>query len=77
MQIGGHYRGCGCMGMLPCFLGDNIQGLKRLPKATPNTNHDICLLSHPDNREVTRLRRFREFLVDLFEGKQDMLIRKA
>ena len=74
-QIGAALAGMG-ISMLPCFLGDKTQGLVRIPKATPNINHEIWLLSHPDNREVTRLRRFREFVVALFENKQDLLAGK-
>ena len=74
-QISAALAGMG-MTMLPCFLGDTTQGLVRVPKATPNLNHEIWLLSHPDNRDVTRLRRFREFLVELFQGKQDLLAGK-
>lgn len=74
-QIGAALANMG-MTMLPCFLGDKTQGLKRIPKATPALNHDIWLLSHPDNREVTRLRRFREFVVALFESKQDLMAGK-
>jgi DNA-binding transcriptional LysR family regulator len=64
-----------CMGitMLPCFLGDTTPGLVRIPKAQSNINHEIWLLSHPDNREVTRLRHFREFVVESFASKQDLL----
>ncbi len=74
-QIGAALAGMG-MTMLPCFLGDNTPGLKRIPKAKPNIFHEIWMLSHPDNRDVTRLRRFREFVVELFEGKQALLAGK-
>ena len=74
-QIGAALAGMG-MTMLPCFLGDNTADLKRVPKAVPCVNHDIWMLSHPDNRDVTRLRRFREFIVTLFDDKQNMLAGK-
>ncbi|WDE07429.1 LysR family transcriptional regulator [Thalassomonas viridans] len=61
------------MAMLPCFLADACEGLIRLPNCEPQLNHEIWLLSHPDLREVTRLRKFREFLVELFAQKQDFL----
>ncbi|MEH6347808.1 MAG: LysR family transcriptional regulator [Bermanella sp.] len=75
-QIQAALAGMG-MTMLPCFLGDKTPGLKRVPKAKPAINHEIWLLSHPDSREVTRLRRFREFVVELFESKQDLLAGKG
>ncbi|WDD97202.1 LysR family transcriptional regulator [Thalassomonas actiniarum] len=61
------------MAMLPCFLGDACEGIYRLPNAPVLLNHEIWLLSHPDLREVTRLRKFREFVVELFERKQAWL----
>jgi len=74
-QIEAALAGMG-MTMLPCFLGDKTPGLKRVPNAKPAINHEIWLLSHPDSREVTRLRRFREYVVELFESKQDLLAGK-
>jgi len=64
------------MVLLPCFYADNASGIKRLPNCQPQLNHEIWLLSHPDHREVTRLRKFRAFIVELFEQKQDALVGK-
>ncbi|WDE12612.1 LysR family transcriptional regulator [Thalassomonas haliotis] len=61
------------MVLLPCFYADNASGIKRLPDSQPKVNHEVWLLSHPDHREVARLRKFREFIVELFEQKKDML----
>nr|WP_247687169.1 LysR family transcriptional regulator [Pseudoalteromonas luteoviolacea] len=60
--------------MLPCFFADKLEGVMRLPDCEPMLNHEVWLLSHPDHRDVTRLRRFREFLVDLFESKKEALL---
>jgi len=59
------------MVMLPCFYADKAQGIRRLPNCEPAFNHEIWLLSHPDHREVSRQRKFREFIVDLFAQKQE------
>ena len=58
------------MTMLPCFLGDSVPELVRISGAQPQLKHEIWLLSHPDQREVTRLRKFREFVVELFQQKE-------
>jgi len=62
------------MVLLPCFYADNASGIKRLPNCHTRIDHEIWLLSHPDHREVTRLKKFREFIVDLFEQKKKILV---
>jgi len=64
------------MVLLPCFYADNAPDIKRLPHCQPRLIHEVWLLSHPDHREVTRLRKFREFIVELFEQKKDLLAEK-
>jgi len=59
--------------MLPCFYADKAEGIKRLPNSQPSLDHQAWLLSHPDHREVTRLKIFRAFLVELFEQKKNLL----
>lgn len=75
-QVAAACAGVG-MAMLPCFLADACEGISRLPGAQVQFNHEIWLLSHPDLREVTRLRKFREFVVELFERKQAFLCGEA
>ncbi|WP_299491764.1 LysR family transcriptional regulator [uncultured Shewanella sp.] len=62
------------MAMLPCFIAENEQKLQRVPGCEPQVMHEAWLLSHPDYREVTRLRMFKEFLVDLFHQKKGILL---
>lgn len=59
---------------LPCFVGDRINGLRRVPDCGPYFDYDIWLLSHPDLRDAARLRAFRAFVVGLFEKKHELLI---
>ena len=75
-QIAAARAGVG-MAMLPCFLADTCEGIRRLPNCQPQLKHEIWLLSHPDLREVSRLRKFREFVVELFARKQALLAGEA
>ncbi|WP_096086939.1 LysR family transcriptional regulator [Agaribacterium haliotis] len=63
------------MGMahLPCFLGDNTQELQRLPGAdTKHLNH-IWMISNSKQRDVARLKVFKQFLLGLFEKKRELI----
>lgn len=62
------------MAMLPCFLAEPCDELVRLPGAKPQLDHEIWLLSHPDYREVARLRRFKQFILEVFASKQNTLV---
>jgi DNA-binding transcriptional LysR family regulator len=59
---------------LPCFVGDAIPGVIRIPGCEPHANYDVWMLSHPDLRDAARHRKFRAFIVDLFEQKQSTLL---
>ncbi len=72
MQLEAARAGVG-MVLLPCFFADNAMGIKRLPNCKPRLDHEVWLLSHPDHREVARLKVFREFIVELFEQKKKTL----
>jgi DNA-binding transcriptional LysR family regulator len=65
---------CG-MGLtiLPCFLGDKIEGLQRIPQCPPHHSFDFWMLSHPDLRDAARLRTFRAFIAGVIEGKSPQL----
>lgn len=62
------------MGMFPCFLAEKCDELIRIPGATPQLSYEIWLLSHPDYREVARLRRFKQFILEVFASKQNTLV---
>ncbi len=55
--------------VLPCFFGDNIKGLQRIPNCHPYESYDLWILSHPDLRDTARLRAFRTLLVDTVKSK--------
>jgi DNA-binding transcriptional LysR family regulator len=59
---------------LPCFVGDAIPGVIRIPGCEPHANYDVWMLSHPDLRDAARHRIFRSFIVDLFAEKHRALL---
>lgn len=76
LQIEAARAGMG-LAVLPCFIGDAVGELRRVPGSEPYFNYDIWLLSHPDLRDAARLRTFRAFVIDLFEKKRDLLVGRA
>jgi len=73
LQVAAASAGMG-LTALPCFVGDTITGLQRVPGCNTYANYDIWLLSHPDLRDAARLRTFRSFVVDVFAEKHALLI---
>ncbi len=59
---------------LPCFVGDQVSGVVRIPGCGPYSNYDIWILSHPDLRDAARHRTFRAFIAEVFLSKQDLLL---
>ncbi len=56
---------------LPCFAGDKIPGVIRIPDCEPFPNYDVWMLSHPDLRDAARHRAFRKFLSESFETRKN------
>ncbi len=56
---------------LPCFVGDRIPGVIRIPGIEPFANYDIWMLSHPDLRDAARHRAFRKFLSESFAAREN------
>lgn len=52
---------------LPCFVGDVLPNVIRIPGCEPFPNYDAWMLSHPDLRDAARHRTFRAFIVERFE----------
>jgi DNA-binding transcriptional LysR family regulator len=59
---------------LPCFVGDALPDVIRIPGCEPYENYDIWMLSHPDLRDTARYRKFRAFIADAFEAKRHLLL---
>ncbi|WP_370228303.1 LysR family transcriptional regulator [Cognatishimia sp.] len=59
------------MASLPCFFGDQINGLVRVPNTKPLASRPVWVLTHPDLRTSERVRTFIRFLVaELNKQKQ-------
>lgn len=59
--------------VLPCFFGDCIEGLQRIPGCDPYPSYDLWMLSHPDLRDAARMRKFREYIAAAIDRKKPML----
>jgi len=60
-------------GVLPCFLGDSSELLRRVPGAQPVPDLDLWMLIHPDVRRVRRVREVSGFLTDIFAAQRDVI----
>ncbi len=59
------------MAWVPCFLGDQFEGLVRVPGAVPVPDFSIWLLLHPDLRHSARVRAFVDFFAERITQQQD------
>ena len=60
-------------GVLPCFVGDSMSSLTRVPGAQPKPDIDLWLLVHPDMRKVKRVREVSYFIIELFNKYQPLI----
>jgi DNA-binding transcriptional LysR family regulator len=57
-------------GYLPCFFADRVPGLERLADPSPDLASDLWLLTHPDLRQVARVRAVMDhFAAELSAAK--------
>jgi DNA-binding transcriptional LysR family regulator len=56
------------IGRMPCFLGDPDTDLERVPGFELSRYFDIWVLTHPDLKNVERIRRFMRFAADEFKA---------
>ena len=61
------------LGTLPCFVGDALPGVVRIPGCEPYSNYELWMLTHPDLRDTARHRVFREFIANLFKDRQETI----
>ena len=62
------------IGRLPCFLGDPDPNLMRLPGVEPTRYFDIWILTHPDLKNVARIRTFLRFAADAFKARSGLYL---
>ena len=63
----------GGIGVLPCFMGDLDQGLRRLPPYHVESMFDFWLLTHADLRRTARVRAFMNFMADAIMPHKDLI----
>jgi DNA-binding transcriptional LysR family regulator len=64
------------IGRLPCFLGDPDPDLMRLPGVEPSRYFDIWILTHPDLKNVARIRTFLRFAADAYKARSGLYLGK-
>jgi DNA-binding transcriptional LysR family regulator len=62
------------IGRLPCFLGDPDPELIRVPGLEPTRYLDIWILTHPDLKNVARIRTFLRFTADAFKANSSLYL---
>ena len=62
------------LGRLPCFLGDPDPDLVRVPGLEPSRYLDIWVLTHPDLKNVARIRTFLRFAADAYKDRSDLYL---
>ncbi|WP_209002776.1 LysR family transcriptional regulator [Roseibium alexandrii] len=70
-MIAAHAAARSGLGMvhMPCFMGDPDPELMRVPGLEPEHYLDIWLLTHPELKNVARIRTFMRFAADTFAKK--------
>jgi DNA-binding transcriptional LysR family regulator len=59
--------------VLPCYIGDRDEGLRRLqPDRLLDCGVDLWILHHPDIRNVYRVRLFADFIAETIKEDQDL-----
>ncbi|WP_029066291.1 LysR family transcriptional regulator [Labrenzia sp. DG1229] len=62
------------VGRLPCFLGDPDPDLVRIPGMEPSRYLDIWVLTHPDLKNVARIRTFLRYAADAFKARSGLYL---
>lgn len=62
--------------ILPCFMGDQVEGVCRIPPGKLLLKQDMWILTHRDLRKTARIRVFTDFITkailrnkEMYEGK--------
>lgn len=49
------------IGLLPCFIGEQLKNVARIPTLVPHSETGLWVLTHPDLKKAARVRAFLEF----------------
>ena len=58
---------------IPCYIGENVEGLNRLDLPLTPSTWGVWVLSHVDLRATARVRACREFLIDIIEQQRNLI----
>lgn len=61
------------IGLLPCFIGDNLSTLVRLPEVPLIPDMEIWVLTHEDVRENPRVRVLMDHLYQAFSQRRNLI----
>jgi len=61
------------VGVLPCFIGDVDDELRRLPPFHVQPMYDLWILTHADLRKTARVRAFMNFIADAMAPHRDLI----
>lgn len=61
------------VGVLPCYMGDTTNGLKRLSEPLAGEGIELWLLTHRDLRQMARVRVVLEFLAEKLAPMRELL----
>ncbi|MBT1062463.1 LysR family transcriptional regulator [Bowmanella sp. Y26] len=70
-----HYAGMHGQGLIrgACYIADQLPGLRRIQGASPKPFQDLWILTHPDLRDVPRVKVLMRFLMDALKSKQALI----
>lgn len=49
------------IGLMPCFIGDRLNGVTPIPAIRPSSDTGLWVLTHPDLKKAARVRAFLDF----------------
>ena len=61
------------IGLLPCFMGAQMSGLRRIPSLAPQSTAGLWVLTHPDLKKAARVRAFLEFFGSELAKKRKLI----
>jgi len=59
--------------LLPCFYGENMDGITRLPPYLSEHKYDFWILSHPDLRKNAKVQTFVRFMTERILAKRALI----
>lgn len=70
-----HYAAAQGQGMImgACYIAESIDGLQRIEPNRVFPHQDIWVLTHPDLRNVPRIKRLMEFLTQALRAKEKLI----